>query len=109
MIHGIVLGVIQNIALTSAKQHNNYLHSIFLQMIQHQKWPHCHIQTWPGDITSNTTSQQATEHDDICQATLEQAEFWKDAMNEEDLDEMRGFPIPHSMTWMKPWFVMSNR
>ena len=47
----------------------------------------------PDDITSSkTTSQQATEHDNVCEAILEQAEFWHDAMDEENFDEIRGVP-----------------
>ena len=40
----------------------------------------------------SNTSQQSAEHDNVCEAMLEQAEFWHDTMDEENFDEIRGIP-----------------
>ena len=55
--------------------------------------PHSTPASLPGDITSsNTTSHQAIEHENVCEVMLEQAEFWYDTMDEENFDEIREIP-----------------
>ena len=44
--------------------------------------PHSTPASLPDDITPSNTSQQSTEHGNVCEAMLEQAEFWHDTMDE---------------------------
>ena len=51
--------------------------------------------TPPADVASSSaTPEQTADFDDVDEAMLEQAEFWNDATDEENLDEVRD--VAHS-------------